>query len=100
MRLADDCQSDIVAHQGLHLLIPEDPLCFTFMQIYEESGCQVHFTSALEQSGMEELRGFLKGKTTAVAGQRIDGASLFIANTSFYPLAPGTGIDSSHTAPG
>lgn len=37
-------------------------------QIYATCGCQVIFTSALEESGIEQLREILKNKTTAVAG--------------------------------
>jgi ribosome biogenesis GTPase len=37
-------------------------------QIYANCGCQIIFTSAVEESGIEELRDILKNKTTAVAG--------------------------------
>ncbi|MDO4521518.1 MAG: ribosome small subunit-dependent GTPase A [Eubacteriales bacterium] len=37
-------------------------------RIYEHSGCQVLFASALEQEGLEQIREILRGKTTAVAG--------------------------------
>ena len=37
-------------------------------QIYAACGCQMIFTSALEESGIEQLREILKNKTTAVAG--------------------------------
>lgn len=37
-------------------------------QIYANCGCQILFTSAVEESGIEELRTILNHKTTAVAG--------------------------------
>ena len=37
-------------------------------QIYAACGCQMIFTSALEEFGIEQLREILKNKTTAVAG--------------------------------
>lgn len=36
--------------------------------IYEKSGCQVIFVSALKEEGLETLQQILHGKTTAVAG--------------------------------
>lgn len=36
--------------------------------IYENSGCQVMFVSAMKKEGIDELMGVLRNKTTAVAG--------------------------------
>ena len=37
-------------------------------KIYENSGCHLMLTSVLEQSGLEEIKELLDGKTTVVAG--------------------------------
>lgn len=37
-------------------------------KIYEKSGCRVLFTSTKTLEGLDEVRGLLKGKTTALAG--------------------------------
>ena len=37
-------------------------------KIYENCGCRVLFASVLEQSGLEEIKKLLEGKTTVVAG--------------------------------
>ena len=47
-------------------------------EIYAGGGYQIHFTSALEQKGVDELRVLLKGKTTAVAGPSGVGKSSLI----------------------
>ena len=45
---------------------------------YISAGYEVHFTSAKEQSGIDEIRRILKGKTTAVAGPSGVGKSSLI----------------------
>lgn len=45
---------------------------------YTGGGYQVHFTSALEKTGIEELRALLQGKTTTVAGPSGVGKSSLI----------------------
>lgn len=47
-------------------------------EIYENCGCQVLFTSAQEQEGIEQIRNLLQGKTTAVAGPSGVGKSSII----------------------
>lgn len=42
--------------------------CERLRRIYENSGCELLFTSASEQDGVDGIRQVLKGKTTAVAG--------------------------------
>ena len=37
-------------------------------QIYENSGCEILFVSAVQKKGIRELEEVLRGKTTAVAG--------------------------------
>lgn len=51
-------------------------------QVYEKCGYQILFTSALLEENIEELRGFLKGKTTAVAGPSGVGKSSLINTLS------------------
>lgn len=46
--------------------------------IYENSGCQVIFTSAMKKEGIEKLQAVLHGKTTAVAGPSGVGKSSLI----------------------
>lgn len=46
--------------------------------VYEKSGCPVLFVSAKEKTGIDGLRKFLKGKTTAVAGPSGVGKSSLI----------------------
>lgn len=47
-------------------------------EIYGKCGCRVVFVSAREEDGIEELRGILSGKTTAVAGPSGVGKSSLI----------------------
>ncbi|MCI8374249.1 MAG: ribosome small subunit-dependent GTPase A [Lachnospiraceae bacterium] len=47
-------------------------------EIYERGGYRVHFTSAQEKTGIEELRALLQGKTTTVAGPSGVGKSSLI----------------------
>lgn len=47
-------------------------------EIYENSGCQVLFTSAINNEGIEEIKDILKEKTTAVAGPSGVGKSSII----------------------
>ena len=61
-------KQDIVTEQELHLL----------KDTYISAGYEVHFTSAKEQSGIDEIRRILKGKTTAVAGPSGVGKSSLI----------------------
>lgn len=42
--------------------------CERLRRIYEDCGCRVLFASALQETGLEELREVLKDKTTVVAG--------------------------------
>ena len=46
--------------------------------VYEHCGYQIVFTSALEEENIEELKGLLKGKTTAIAGPSGVGKSSLI----------------------
>ncbi len=46
----------------------EEGACARLRGIYEKSGCGIYFSSAKEQTGLRELRAFLREKTTAVAG--------------------------------
>ena len=61
-------KQDIVTEQELQLL----------KDTYISAGYEVHFTSAKEQSGIDEIRRILKGKTTAVAGPSGVGKSSLI----------------------
>lgn len=61
-------KQDMVTEEELQLL----------KETYESAGYEIHFTSALEQSGVEELREVLKGKTTTVAGPSGVGKSSLI----------------------
>lgn len=42
--------------------------CDRLRRIYENSGCELLFTSAADEKGVEAVREVLRGKTTAVAG--------------------------------
>jgi len=61
-------KQDMVSEDELRLL----------EETYESAGYTIHFTSALEQSGVEELRRILQGKTTTVAGPSGVGKSSLI----------------------
>jgi len=52
---------------------------------YENCGCQVLFISVSEKSGMDEVRAFLNGKTTVLAGPSGVGKSSLI--NELYPQA-------------
>lgn len=56
--------------------------------IYENCGCQVLFTSAAQEEGMENVRSRLRGKTTTVAGPSGVGKSSII-----NLLAPDVGME-------
>ncbi len=57
---------------------------------YEAAGYEVRFLSAREGSGIEELRGFLRGKTTALAGPSGVGKST-LTNQFFCDMVMETG---------
>lgn len=61
-------KQDMVSQEELSLL----------KETYAGSGYRIHFTSALDQKGVEELAALLKGKTTAVAGPSGVGKSSLI----------------------
>lgn len=46
----------------------EEAECERLRRIYQDSGCELIFTSAANEQGLEQIRDVLKGKTTAVAG--------------------------------
>ena len=71
-------KQDIVTEQELQLL----------KDTYISAGYEVHFTSAKEQSGIDEIRRILKGKTTAVAGPSGVGKSSLI-----NLLSPGASME-------
>lgn len=58
--------------------IADDPDVEAIKGIYAKSGCQVIFVSAVENQGVDELVGLLKGKTTTVAGPSGVGKSSLI----------------------
>lgn len=58
-------------------IVSEEELCL-LKETYESAGYQLHFTSALEQKGVDELRDILQGKTTTVAGPSGVGKSSLI----------------------
>ncbi len=61
-------KQDMVSQQELALL----------QEAYRGAGYQIRFTSAMEETGIGELRGLLQGKTTAVAGPSGVGKSSLI----------------------
>lgn len=46
----------------------DDGLVGTYRAIYEAAGYEVRFISALDETGLEEVRKILRGKTTVLAG--------------------------------
>lgn len=68
-------KQDLVSEEELRLL----------REAYEGGGYQIQFTSAAEETGIEELRDLLQGKTTAVAGPSGVGKSSLI--NLLYPEA-------------
>lgn len=48
--------------------LADDEMEAKLRSIYEDSGYEVLFVSTVDESGMEQLKGELKGKTTALAG--------------------------------
>lgn len=61
-------KQDMVSEEELRML----------RDTYESAGYELHFTSALQQCGVEELRQILQGKTTTVAGPSGVGKSSLI----------------------
>lgn len=61
-------KQDMVSEEELRML----------RDTYESAGYELHFTSALQQRGVEELRQILQGKTTTVAGPSGVGKSSLI----------------------
>ena len=61
-------KQDMVSQQELAIL----------QEAYRGAGYQIRFTSAMEETGIGELRGLLQGKTTAVAGPSGVGKSSLI----------------------
>lgn len=61
-------KQDMVSQEELRML----------KEVYERGGYQIHFTSAVEETGIRELRTILQGKTTAVAGPSGVGKSSLI----------------------
>lgn len=58
--------------------IAESPAITELKQIYSGCGYPLLFTSAKEEENIEKLKGFLKGKTTAIAGPSGVGKSSLI----------------------
>lgn len=58
--------------------IATEPDIQQLKDIYEKCGYQMVFTSALEEENIEEVKGLLKGKTTAIAGPSGVGKSSLI----------------------
>ncbi len=61
-------KQDMVSEEELRLL----------KEVYQRGGYEIHFTSALEETGILRLRALLQGKTTAVAGPSGVGKSSLI----------------------
>lgn len=58
-------------------MVSEEELSLLY-ETYAAAGYEIYFTSALEQTGLDEVRGLLQGKTTAVAGPSGVGKSSLI----------------------
>ncbi len=58
--------------------IATEPELKALRDIYEASGYRIVFTSALEEENVEELKGLLRGRTTAIAGPSGVGKSSLI----------------------
>lgn len=66
----------VICFNKKDLVSPEE--LENLQKIYENSGCRLLFTSALEGKNLELLKGLLKGKTTTVAGPSGVGKSSLI----------------------
>ena len=60
------CRSPSVFEQRVDL--GEAGLVDKYRAIYERAGYEVHFVSTYEDTGLEEMRKFLRGKTSVLAG--------------------------------
>lgn len=82
----------MMAYQQVHTIVcfNKSDLCGAeeeekLRKIYGGCGCRLLFTSVLENEGMEQMRGMLRGRTTVVAGPSGVGKSSLI--NLMYPQA-------------